>query len=334
MKAGLIAALLLVGCGEGQIVGSSGSAGAQPDSGVPDGGPRSPAADAGGTSSPAQGDTGAHVPPSGQADASGQDATPAQADAGGAHDAGSHDAGSHDAGSDAVVSGNGTFTARPLGSTAAASGFWEYLPPGYGDGTARPLLVFLHGIGENGSGSAGDLEAVLAHGPPQLIAAHQWPGARPFVVLSPQHSGDGCPGSTEVHDFFAFAMSAYAVDPHRIYLTGLSCGAVGSASYLGQYGAQVVVAAVLIAGQASAIWDGQGCALLSKMGLWALHGDADDTVSIDDDNAAMPKFLACPQPRLDVRYTVYPGVGHDSWSQTYDLSAGNDIYSWLLGFTR
>jgi hypothetical protein len=31
--------------------------------------------------------------------------------------------------------------------------------------------------------------------------------------------------------------------------------------------------------------------------------------------------------------TVYPGVDHDSWSATYDMSAGHDIYDWLLRFT-
>jgi hypothetical protein len=31
---------------------------------------------------------------------------------------------------------------------------------------------------------------------------------------------------------------------------------------------------------------------------------------------------------------VYPGVDHDSWTRTYDLTAGNDIYEWMLGHTR
>ena len=35
-------------------------------------------------------------------------------------------------------------------------------------------------------------------------------------------------------------------------------------------------------------------------------------------------------PAVDVRLTIYPGVGHDSWTMTYDLSAGHDIYAWLL----
>ncbi|MFV0543627.1 MAG: hypothetical protein ACK5L8_08080 [Marinicella pacifica] len=29
---------------------------------------------------------------------------------------------------------------------------------------------------------------------------------------------------------------------------------------------------------------------------------------------------------------IYPGVGHNSWRRTYDLSAGHDIYHWLLNF--
>jgi hypothetical protein len=32
--------------------------------------------------------------------------------------------------------------------------------------------------------------------------------------------------------------------------------------------------------------------------------------------------------------TVYPGVDHDSWTRTYDLSAGHDIYAWMLDQTR
>src|SRR4051812_7899527 len=43
--------------------------------------------------------------------------------------------------------------ARTLGSTDAGNGFYEYLPPHYEDLQPRPLLVFWHGIGENGNGT-------------------------------------------------------------------------------------------------------------------------------------------------------------------------------------
>ncbi|MEI9885764.1 MAG: hypothetical protein WDN08_04545 [Rhizomicrobium sp.] len=35
---------------------------------------------------------------------------------------------------------------RPLGSTASANGYYEYLPPGYDGTVATPLLVFWHGL--------------------------------------------------------------------------------------------------------------------------------------------------------------------------------------------
>lgn len=224
-------------------------------------------------------------------------------------------------------------TARPLGSTAAGNGFYEYLPPGYGPGASVPLLVFWHGIGENGNGTT-ELDRVVANGPPRLQRADMWPNDRPFVVLSPQHAGGGCPSTSEIYDFIAFAMSSYEVDPARIYLTGLSCGAIGSWGYLGAHRAEQVVAAVLIAGDGRGAWSSAMCGL-GDVAIWALHGDADPVVAPAGSIDPMTSLIACPMPpRRDAVLTIYPGVGHDSWSRTYDLSAGHDIYTWLLAQTR
>jgi predicted esterase len=228
-----------------------------------------------------------------------------------------------------------TFTARPIGTTASTRGYWEYLPKGYGNGIPSPLLVFMHGHGENGSGDATALNLVLLHGPPKLIKANQWPGTRPFVVLSFQESSPDCPSAATVHDFLTFALGKYEVDPKRVYLTGLSCGALGSSAYFAQYGGGQVAAAALIAGRSSPIWNAKMCGFLTQTALWAFHGDADASVNISDDNMTMPKFIACPKPpKTDAQYTVYPGVGHDAWTQTYDLSAGHDIYTWMLMFSH
>jgi hypothetical protein len=256
---------------------------------------------------------------------------------------------SGDAGSprDAVQGGGpsqGRQAARPLGSTAAKNGFWEYLPPGYGDGVPRPLLVFWHGLSGNGSGTVADLARVAAYGPPGLIARNQWPASRPFVVLSPQHAPTtpplpagtlDCPPPDEMRDFFAFALGSYEVDPGRVYLTGLSCGALGGSAYLGRWKGAQVVAAVLIAGDASTAFHAAGCPLLDDVALWAFHGDADTVVSIAGDNQGMMGLLACPRPHRPVDYTVYPGVDHGgAWVRTYDLSAGHDVYAWLLAQHR
>ena len=131
-----------------------------------------------------------------------------------------------------------------------------------------------------------------------------------------------------------FAMAHYDVDPSRVYITGLSCGAIGSWGYLGAHTNERVAAAVLIAGDGHDAYSQAGCAL-GKVPIWAFHGDADTTVlpsgSVDPINA----LDACTNPAaVDAKLTLYPGVGHNSWDQTYNLSSGNDIYAWMLGYTK
>lgn len=230
-------------------------------------------------------------------------------------------------------------SARELGSTTAPSGFYEYLPPGYPrDGRARPLLVFWHGLGENGNGTT-ELPRVLANGPPRLIAHDQWPAERPFIVLSPQHPGGGCPSATEIDAFLGWAVGAYHVDPKRIFLTGLSCGAIGSWSYLGGYRGIDVAAALLIAGNpgdpasGGSAWGRNGCAL-GEVAIWSVHGDQDFTVTIDNDRATMQHLVACPvPPARGAVWTEVAGGGHDTWTATYDGSRG-DVYGWLLAHAK
>lgn len=221
---------------------------------------------------------------------------------------------------------------RPLGSTAAGAGYWEYLPPAYGDGDHFPLIVFYHGIGENGDGSSASLDLVPANGPPMLINTNDWPNSRPFIVLSPQHAGGGCPSANEIHSFIAYAAANYDVDTRRIYLTGLSCGAIGSWDYLGAYADEKQIAALVpIAGDGNGAWGAQGCDL-GKVAIWAFHGDADTTVLPSGTTVPMNHLISeCSSPpREDAQMTIYPGVGHSSWWQTYNLMAGHDIYAWML----
>ena len=70
---------------------------------------------------------------------------------------------------------------------------------------------------------------------------------------------------------------------------------------------------------------------LGRIAIWGFHGDADERVSPNGTIIPTDNLMDCPSPpRHDLQVTIYPGVGHDSWSRTYNLSAGHDIYSWLL----
>jgi dienelactone hydrolase len=176
---------------------------------------------------------------------------------------------------------------------------------------------------------------VLQHGPPKIIANDEWPGERPFVVLSPQNEAN-CPSSSSIHNFITYAASTYDVDPKRIYLSGLSCGAIGSWQYLGDHLDSQVAAAVLVAGdpgdpaQPWSSWGKSGCEL-GKVALWAFHGDQDDVVTIGNEQATMNNLLACPAPpRREVKWDVIAGGGHFIWPAIYDGSTGFDIYGFLL----
>lgn len=257
-------------------------------------------------------------------------------------------------------------TARPAGATTAPLGYYEYLPAGYGE-EPSPLLLFLHGFGESGDGSAAELPNLLGTGVPRLIDVNGWAAERPFVVLAPQHAfpddfspyapcdnvpehfgscaltiqhelghpADASPCTTpaEVRAFLSFALAHYDVDPSRVYVTGLSCGAFAAWEYLAEGHGPAVAAAVPIAGEGRPAWQSAGCDL-GDSAIWAFHGDADEVVAPAGSTDPLTNLAACPAPpRKDPRLTVYPGVGHDSWTRTYDLGAGHDIYEWMLGFS-
>ena len=125
----------------------------------------------------------------------------------------------------------------------------EYLPPGYGDGSPRPLLVFLHGIDEEADGSEASLASILRLGVPQLIAEGEWPSERPFIVLMPQEpvaKSQRCDFGPEIDRFLEFAVDRYEIDEARIYLTGISCGAIGIWDYLAETDDNTIAAAVPI----------------------------------------------------------------------------------------
>jgi pimeloyl-ACP methyl ester carboxylesterase len=262
---------------------------------------------------------------------------------------------------------SGSLTPYPLGESDAPLAYYEYIPPTYGDGGPSPLLVFLHGLLESGDGTEAQLKRLLDDGGsiPYLINSDKWPADRPFLVLAPQHPaplsddlyaacfekpmpGDcALPIQTEnghpegnsichrpagVHEFIAYALDTYDVDPDRVYLTGLSCGGYAAFEYAAEYGAMQIAALVPIAGEGRLAWDQIGCAL-GEVPIWAFHGDADDEISPAGSIDPLTNLAECPSAE-DHRLTIYPGVGPNSWTETYDLSAGNDMYTWLLGFTR
>ena len=220
---------------------------------------------------------------------------------------------------------------HPLGTTQAANGFVEYLPGNYMLSKAKaPLLIAFHGKGENGPGTAKSLDQLNNNGITKMMHQGRWD--QPFVTLAPQHEGGGCPSGAEINNFIKFAKTQYRIDENRIYLTGLSCGARGIADYLAEYGGKEIAATVLIAGDLSPAYAERECSLARDLPIWAFHGDADDIVRITGDRATMKRLEACPRHK-EMKFDVYQGVGHDSWTRAYATNH-HDVYAWMLHFRR
>ncbi|AFE05480.1 hypothetical protein COCOR_03863 [Corallococcus coralloides DSM 2259] len=228
-----------------------------------------------------------------------------------------------------ALAAQGEIVARPQWTVPGMSfGYWEYLPLGYDDAPTEkfPLVVFLHGTGEAGNGTAVGLEKIMAlNAPPRLIRNGR---DFPFILIAPQRH-NAFIQVPEIDAIIEFAKVHYRVDTKRIYLTGISAGAFQTWAYAAQHYAKL--AAVLpIAGNGN----GLNLCPMAAAGLpvWAFHGLADGTVSpygsIDPVNRM--NTICSPAANPAALLTLYPGVGHDSWGLTYDGSAGHDVYAWLL----
>lgn len=199
----------------------------------------------------------------------------------------------------------------------AKLGYLLYLPRNYGQPNERfPLLLFLHGSGERGQ----EISLVKKHGPPKLLEQGQH---LPFVVVSPQ-----CPAEQRWDTQMLFGLlddlsSRYAIDPTRVYVTGLSMGGFGTWDLVAA-APKRFAAAVPICGYAEP-WVATPA---SEIPTWIIVGDRDSPKL-----AGNSRIMASALQALgaDVKFTVMHGVGHDSWTQSY---ATPELYEWLLRHRR
>lgn len=212
--------------------------------------------------------------------------------------------------------------AQGAGVSAGADGlnYLLFLPESYGQepGKAWPLILYLHGLGEIGS----EIVTVKRTGLPALV--EQRPDF-PFITLSPQCPDDQrwLPRLPAVDALLEEIMGSYAVDESRVYLTGNSMGGEGAWA-LAAHAPQRFAAVAPICGWSVA---SRACKL-KDLPVWAFHGDADEVVPVEGSRAMVEVVRACGG---QARLTIYPGVGHDSWTPTY---ADPALYAWFLEHRR
>jgi predicted peptidase len=191
-------------------------------------------------------------------------------------------------------------------------GYLLALPEDYGEKEAWPLLLFLHGAGERGS----DLELVKKHGPPKLISQ----GKRfPFIVVSPQCPADRWWEPIELLALLDEIQSKHKVDPDRVYVTGLSMGGFGTWE-LARFAPRRFAAIAPICGGGERYW----MRSIRHLPVWAFHGAKDEAVPLERTTQLVDELK---RANGNVKLTIYPEAGHDSWTETY---SSPDFYKWLL----
>ncbi len=187
-----------------------------------------------------------------------------------------------------------------------------HTPHDYKDLSTWPLILFLHGAGEKGDNLELIKRTVL---PKNLEKSVNFP----FIVISPQCPRNLYWSAPLVIDVLNEAVSRYKIDEERIYLTGISMGGFGTWETAIIQPWRFAALAPICGGG-----DPEKVHLLKHIPIWVFHGALDNIVPL---TRSLVMVEALKRAGGNVRFTIYPEAGHDSWTQTYD---NTELYAWFL----
>jgi predicted peptidase len=210
---------------------------------------------------------------------------------------------------------------------AARLKYLLFLPDGYSAKSRRrwPLMLFLHGSGERGA----DLRMVMKHGPPRLVAHRP---DFPFIVVSPQCPAQRIWDTATLLALLDHVTKKLRVDRRRVYLTGMSMG--GFATWdlaVTEPRRFAAIAPICGGGAVLPVYLATPAKekALRTLPVWAFHGARDELVSVSESERMIGALRRAGA--TDLRLTIYPDAGHDSWTETYD---NPKLYEWLLARAR
>lgn len=214
------------------------------------------------------------------------------------------------------------------------------LPEGYDMQKKYPLLLFLHGAGERGA----DNELQLTHGS-ELFFAEDFRQRFPAIIAFPQ-----CPKNDywatvtdrddplkfsfpknpknnlileRVEGMLEYLSQNYGVDKKRIYIGGLSMGAMGTFEMVYRNPRKFAAAFAICGGANTKI------ARKIRRPSWRIdHGEADEVVPVQ-----LSKLMAdaLKKKKTNVQLNLYPGVKHNSWENVF---ADPTFLPWLFSQSK
>ncbi|MDA7922236.1 hypothetical protein N9B73_10810, partial [Verrucomicrobiales bacterium] len=138
--------------------------------------------------------------------------------------------------------------------------YWLYLPEGDDQlaGKKWPLLLYLHGSSLRGN----DLEMLKRYGPPSFVEKRK---DFPFLTVSPQLPEGGWPAD-RLSVLLDELLETYPIDPERIYLSGVSLGAMGAWTFAAAEPDRIAALVPICAHGPVSVAE-----VLTEMPIWAFH---------------------------------------------------------------
>ena len=225
-----------------------------------------------------------------------------------------------------------------LDRTVAVNGtsykYQVFVPESWSPKQKWPIILFLHGAGERADD--GLIQTQVGIG--RAIREHR--DRFPAIVVLPQCRKDQWWAQSPMDDQAMAALDAatkeFRGDPDRTYLTGLSMGGYGTwyfaAKYQGRFAAIVAICGGVLMPDAARLQPADDVTpyteaakkIGGKIPTWIFHGADDPTVPVTESRKMNDAMKALGG---EVRYTEYPGVGHDSWVKAYDEA---DLFTWMF----
>lgn len=237
---------------------------------------------------------------------------------------------------------------RPVTKTIGnnVDGYYEALPAMYHQTTKKyPLLIYFHGSGQIGGGSATDLQKLLNAGTAKVLGEKRFPpnfvvnGQNfSFIVLMPQFRGE--PSNTDIKSFVDYAKANYRHDSSRVYLSGSSMGARNLTEFAATYPAEQT-AIVPMAGALFYELNKKAKNIADyKVAAWLFHNENDRSIS-PSESLNFVNAVNSFSPAIPAKLTMFPPSdspeGHDAWTVPTNpeyRENGKNIYEWMLQYKR